>query len=421
MRLSKGVCVCVCVCACACVCVIIETCSNATCIYSCLKSYEERVRSGCATLSTPDSTSDSQPETVAMASSTSSYSWPSFTFGWFGASQLSQEKDEAVLSNNNDCQSVDEREMRRQQLVSELTEQYNDHTQRQLSQLPLVGLNTRTPRMYTLGSKLVQTTHGSLSKLIREAPTHYSVVKDQMSPVSDCCENGGSGVHSDLSCIGMALHDHSPPDEDWFSFGFDFALPSQNEEPSLYPLVGLHDKDSKMKSNLTSVFDSPALMRFKCNIVHMYDQILGVDFEPERTLLNQANGILNKLSARVLRLALNNKDDNQLVERDDNHTVPRALTELNGVTINISSMGDTVTDTSSSDYLSDWEMFVKEQSYVVYRKPYADTGLFQFKVIGTYNDVTAKDFYEVQVSGALGTLLLQSILTNLSLSLTCND
>lgn len=313
-------------------------------------------------------------------------------FGWFGTGGLSQEGDEAVISRHreeNNYQFVDEREMRRQQFVSELTEQYKEHTQRQLSQLPLVGLNTRTPRGYTLGYKLLRKT---LSRLVGESPTH--VVMDQTGPegVVEC--DDGFDWGSDLSCIGMNLYGHSPADGDWGNYRFDFALPNQSEEPSLYPLVGLYDKDSKTMSKMTSAFDSPALMRFKYNIAHMFDQILGVDFEPERTLLNQANDIINSWSVRALRLALNNKDNNHLTERNDNQSVQTIPTEET-----VSSMGDTATDI---DYLSGWEMFVNEPSYVVYRKPFADTGLYQFKVIGTYKDVTAKDFFEVQVSRDCG-------------------
>ena len=34
---------------------------------------------------------------------------------------------------------------------------------------------------------------------------------------------------------------------------------------------------------------------------------------------------------------------------------------------------------------------------MAYRKPYKDTGLFQYKVIGRYDDITARDFFDVQV------------------------
>ena len=52
---------------------------------------------------------------------------------------------------------------------------------------------------------------------------------------------------------------------------------------------------------------------------------------------------------------------------------------------------------SPSAVLSDWELLAKEGNCTVYRKPYQDTELFQFKVIGRYDDITAKDYFDVQV------------------------
>ena len=47
--------------------------------------------------------------------------------------------------------------------------------------------------------------------------------------------------------------------------------------------------------------------------------------------------------------------------------------------------------------LSGWELVTVQPSCTVYKKLYEDTGLFKYKVIGTYQDITAKDFYDVQV------------------------
>ena len=41
---------------------------------------------------------------------------------------------------------------------------------------------------------------------------------------------------------------------------------------------------------------------------------------------------------------------------------------------------------------------------MAYRKLYKDTGLYQYKVIGHYDDITAKDFLDVQVSMGVCTL-----------------
>jgi len=50
--------------------------------------------------------------------------------------------------------------------------------------------------------------------------------------------------------------------------------------------------------------------------------------------------------------------------------------------------------------LADWECINRDSNYVAYRKLYKDTGLYQFKVIGQFDDITAKDFLDVQVSVA---------------------
>lgn len=45
----------------------------------------------------------------------------------------------------------------------------------------------------------------------------------------------------------------------------------------------------------------------------------------------------------------------------------------------------------------DWEFITQDHNYTAYRKHYKNTGLFQYKVIGHYDDITAKAFFEVQV------------------------
>ena len=44
-----------------------------------------------------------------------------------------------------------------------------------------------------------------------------------------------------------------------------------------------------------------------------------------------------------------------------------------------------------------WELLAKEKSDTVYRRFYKDTGLYQYKVIGRYHDISARDYLEVQV------------------------
>ena len=47
--------------------------------------------------------------------------------------------------------------------------------------------------------------------------------------------------------------------------------------------------------------------------------------------------------------------------------------------------------------LEGWELLAREKSDTVYRRLYQDTGLYQYKVIGRYHDITARDYLEVQV------------------------
>ena len=49
------------------------------------------------------------------------------------------------------------------------------------------------------------------------------------------------------------------------------------------------------------------------------------------------------------------------------------------------------------DALEGWAEIVHLPNCVVYQKLYKETGLFQYKVIGSYDDITARDFIDVQV------------------------
>ena len=51
----------------------------------------------------------------------------------------------------------------------------------------------------------------------------------------------------------------------------------------------------------------------------------------------------------------------------------------------------------------------KDTHCVVYRKPYKDTQLYQYKVLGYFDDITAKDFLDIQVGCVYnGTSLFQT-------------
>lgn len=338
--------------------------------------------------STTHSSLSPLPETRAGTSSHTSSLWTSFTYGWFGASQGTQEKSQTSNESRSDVvnQTTEPDEKKRKQdlRISELSEHYREHTKRQLSQLPLVGLGGNQGSKFNgFVSKLVRKTQGMLSTL--EEAHHHTAAGNQSLGISDevghYLVEGCEGL-SDLSCIGMALYDLSPlPDE--FNFVFNIGSMNDTREPSLYPLVGVYRRDST--GVLDSLISSLGLNHTTRNIVHTFDQILGLDFEPEWTLVNQANLTLNYWSAQVLVFISNSLDI-------DKGRLSGSLALRHSATQTEPKVKATVTDN-----LSDWELFVQEQSCLVYRKPYGNKGLSQFRVVGTYSDVTAKDFYEVQV------------------------
>ena len=49
------------------------------------------------------------------------------------------------------------------------------------------------------------------------------------------------------------------------------------------------------------------------------------------------------------------------------------------------------------DPLKGWEVAFKQDNCTVYSKPYGNTGLLQYKAIGFYDDITARDYLDVQV------------------------
>ena len=50
------------------------------------------------------------------------------------------------------------------------------------------------------------------------------------------------------------------------------------------------------------------------------------------------------------------------------------------------------------DPMEGWQLMSTQDSCKVYSKPYGESGLFQYKVIGCYENITARDFLDVQVS-----------------------
>ena len=55
-------------------------------------------------------------------------------------------------------------------------------------------------------------------------------------------------------------------------------------------------------------------------------------------------------------------------------------------------------ENNDEDPMSGWEFMSEQDNCTVYYKPYGDRGLYQYKVVGTYPDITARDFLDVQVS-----------------------
>ena len=51
------------------------------------------------------------------------------------------------------------------------------------------------------------------------------------------------------------------------------------------------------------------------------------------------------------------------------------------------------------DPMAGWEFLSEQDNCTVYYKPHGCDGLYQYKVIGSYNDITARDFMDVQVLG----------------------
>lgn len=57
---------------------------------------------------------------------------------------------------------------------------------------------------------------------------------------------------------------------------------------------------------------------------------------------------------------------------------------------------DTTVDKKDSQSYEDWSLFIQENDLLVWRRPHP-AGSFEYKVYGSYDDVTAQDFLNVQV------------------------
>ncbi len=298
---------------------------------------------------------------------------PSSWFTWF-----SWQPQETAESEPIENRLVDDKELKRQEMVAKLTTLYTECSERKLSQLPLVGINSKVPMKYKIGSLVVKKTKESVVSLLKQAAaiTQAAVggsLPSESEPISlSCCKSV-----SDVSCLEFELHQHQFPGV-WMPVPVDRPSTNHNQ---MYPLVGLHDRHSKIMDMLVSFVDRPSVQNSLNWFVYSLDQFLSVDTVQNHSLFHQANQMCHSFLQHTLQTVDNMFQEDCNIEQ---HTPSK-------------SSIDPCQPISTIDYLCDWEVFINEPMYMVFRKLYADTGLYQFKVIGTYDDITAKEFFEVQV------------------------
>ena len=278
---------------------------------------------------------------------------------------------------------VDEKELKRRQFIAQLTAIYADRSQEQMSKYPLVGMKRGVPVGYKIGSSVMKKTQASVASLVKHAAalTQATVSESKTSDFKPVCLSCCESV-ADLACLEVEVHHHHQLVEDWMPISLD-TEPTNQFQASGYPLIGLQNRHSKVMEKLLQV-NLPSLHNSLENFMHTFDQVVGVDSILDYSVVHQANSLLKSLFLRTLKMA------NKFIQEE------HSLTNI-GLYDNFNSP-DSEQEAVNDRFLVDWQVYLNEPSYVVYRKPYADTGLYQFKVIGSYNDITAKDFYEVQVN-----------------------
>lgn len=308
----------------------------------------------------PTSTALSKEENNSSSSSTSFFSW----FLW----QTEEKENQGP---------VDEKELRHQEMVARLTAYYTEKSNKKRSELPLVGINHKVPIPYRIGSMVIKVTKASVVKVLKKAAAISQVVATtnslSLKPVSlSCCEKV-----VDVSCMEVELHHHPQLIGEWRPVLMDIVS-------TKYPLVGLHTHQSKFIDMLISFVERPSVQKSLSSFINSLDQLLSVeDIVPSKSLSQEANRIRRSFFQKTLDHILKEE-----LDIDQNHTPSPSK----------NTISEHCLSKSNIEYLSNWEMFVDEPKYMVFRKLYADTGLYQFKVIGMYDDITAQDFLEVQVS-----------------------
>ena len=226
----------------------------------------------------------------------------------------------------------------------------------------------------------------SLSKGSSSSSYNDTAPDDVMSKESEK-GNGNGGVWKKISEIGEATGS-------FFSKCYDYlssfvskspptqpATPTSNERVQKDPSVS-HPETEKKRSGLVS------------------DSAITADDAMESTK-NTSSGEADKNSSNKM-IDISNES------RNLRHKTKVPLTSekaSDGVTENQSESRQwslREVPIESADPVQDgWEFVLEQNKCKVYSKLYKDTGLKQYKVIGSYDDITPRDFLDVQVSNGV--------------------
>ncbi len=92
------------------------------------------------------------------------------------------------------------------------------------------------------------------------------------------------------------------------------------------------------------------------------------------------------------------KEKTNKVANEQNPTEDHTLTNVNTKMESHQTVKEGVKETTEKeDPLEGWQLMSTQDNCKVYSKPYGNSGLCQYKVIGFYENITARDFLDVQV------------------------
>jgi len=311
-------------------------------IHRCLDYYEDRVRSSIITAAQSKPPKAAKPEEK---------SWTS----WLTLRAKESKESPPALSKE---------EVARQGFVAQLIEKSKES----LSRYPKFGLLKKDRWAYRMSLQLVEKARENVIKLIggpavvdKIRENEVEILQKAYSLIQTNINNRKPHVAgdpiADVAALEIGLPSNKTLVPQWW--------PVSMKAPSYNPL--------NIQTEANTITSSNTLEKS----THTFDLILGSDSIIDISVQDQATQVYDSLVHKSLHKA------NSILER----YIPRT-TEVQETI---------VTQDNSIAYLSDWELFIDKAEYMVFRKPYADTGLYQFKVIGSYSDVTAKDFYDVQV------------------------